>query len=114
MTDDRAWTEEELFWISGEEHYRKMLDDECIMVFPAPAGIIAGPDIALSLKNAPRWSSVEMTDKQVRRPSPDVMVLAYRAEATRQDADPYGAYCTSTYQQEADRWRLIQHQQTPA
>src|SRR5215218_1518439 len=59
MTDDRAWTEEELFWISGEEHYRKMLDDECIMVFPAPAGIIAGPDIALSLKNAPRWRLIQ-------------------------------------------------------
>jgi hypothetical protein len=113
MTDDRAWTVEELFWTGGEEHYGRMLDDECIMVFPAPAGVIAGPDIALSLKNAPRWSSVEMTDKQVRRPSPDVMVLAYRAEATRQDAHPYGAYCTSTYRRDADRRRLIQHQQTP-
>jgi hypothetical protein len=61
MTDDRAWTEDKLFRTGGEEHYRRMLDDECIMVFPAPAGIIAGPDIARSLKNAPRWAVVEMT-----------------------------------------------------
>jgi hypothetical protein len=40
-------------------------------------------------------------------------MLAYMAEATREDADPYGAYCTSTYRRESDRWRLIQHQQTP-
>jgi hypothetical protein len=89
MTDDQAWTGEELFWTGGEEHYSKMLDDECIMVFPAPAGIIAGPDIAHSLGNAPRWSAVEMTNKHVRRSSPDVLVLAYKAEATRKDADFY-------------------------
>lgn len=113
MTDEKAWTEEELFWIGGEEHYRKMLDDGCIMVFPAPAGIIAGPDIARSLKNAPRWAAVEMTNQHVRRSSPDVLVLAYKAEATREGADPYAAYCTSTYRRESDLWRLIQHQQTP-
>jgi ketosteroid isomerase-like protein len=90
MTDDRAWTEEELFWIGGEEHYRKMLDDECIMVFPGPTG-----------------------EPDVRRSSPDVLVLAYKAEATREGAGPYAAYCTSTYRRESDRWRPIQHQQTP-
>jgi hypothetical protein len=77
----------------------------------APAGIITGPDIARSLKDAPRKAAVEMTNQHVRRSSPDVLVLAHKA--TREGADPYAAYCTSTYRRESDRWRLIQHQQTP-
>jgi hypothetical protein len=113
MTDDEAWTEEQHFWTGGEEHYRKMLDDDCVMVFPGPAGIIAGKNIVGSLKNAPRWSAVKMTNKLVRRSSPDVLVLAYKAEAKREDADVYRAYCSSTYACETGRWRLIQHQQTP-
>ncbi len=113
MTDDEAWTSEQDFWTGGEEHYRKMLDANCVMVFPAPAGIIAGQDIVSSLKNAPRWSSVRMTNRQAHRSSSDVLVLAYKAEAKREDAQVYQAYCTSTYACDTGRWRLIQHQQTP-
>ena len=49
-----------------------------------------------SLKSAPRWSAIGMTNKQVCRPAPDVLVLAYKAEAKRDEADVYRAYCTST------------------
>ena len=58
MTDDWAWTEEKLFWTGGEEHYRRMLDDECIMVFPAPAGIIAARTSRAPSRMRPagRWS----------------------------------------------------------
>jgi hypothetical protein len=113
MTDDEAWASEQDFWTGSEEHYRRMLDDDCVMVFPAPAGIVAGQDIMNSLKDAPRWSSVRMTKRQARRSSSDVLVLAYQAEARREGADAYRAYCTSTYACETGRWRLIQHQQTP-
>jgi ketosteroid isomerase-like protein len=85
------------------------------MAFPAPAGIIAGPEIVRSLADAPRWASVRMTETQVARPADDLLVLAYRAEGRRDGATPYRAYCTSTYRLTDDgRWRLVQHQQTPS
>ena len=114
MTDDEACAMEQEFWTSGEEHCREAIDPACVMAFPAPAGIIAGPEIVRSLADAPRWSSVSMVETRVARPAGDLLVLAYRAEGRRERAAPYVAYCTSTYRRSGGRWRLIQHQQTPA
>lgn len=114
MTDEEAWRAEERFWTGGQDHHRDALDPECVMAFPAPAGIVAGPAIAESLAGAPRWSSVEMAERRVGRPSADLLVFAYRARGLRDgSAAPYGAYCTSTYCRNGGGWRLIQHQQTP-
>jgi hypothetical protein len=113
MTDEEAWRAEERFWTGDRDHYRDALDPECVMAFPAPAGIIRGPGIARSLAGAPRWSSVEMAERHVGRPAADLFVLAYRARGLRDGAAPYAAYCTSTHRRDGDRWRLVQHQQTP-
>jgi hypothetical protein len=113
MTDDEAWRAEERFWTGGTEHHREALDPECVMAFPFPAGIIAGAGIAESLAGAPRWSSVEMAERRVSRSAADLLVLAYKARGVRDGAAPYEAYCTSTYRRDGDRWRLVQHQQTP-
>ena len=114
MTDEEAWAMERAFWTGGAERYREAIDPACVMAFPAPAGIIAGPEIVRSLADAPRWSSVSMVETRVARPADDLLVLAYRAEGRRERAAPYVAYCTSTYRRSGGRWRLIQHQQTPA
>lgn len=56
-----------------------------------------------------------MSEAHVARPADDLLVLAYKAEGKRDGAAPYNAYCTSTYRRADDgRWRLVQHQQTPA
>lgn len=114
MTDDEAWRAEERFWTGGEDHYREALDPACVMAFPPPAGIIAGPFIAQSLAGAPRWASVEIAERQVARPAADLLVLAYKARGVREGEAPHVAYCTSTYRRDSERWRLVQHQQTPA
>ena len=115
MGDDEAWCMERAFWTGGAEHYRDALDPACVMAFPAPAGIIAGPGIAESLAGAPRWSSVGMSEAHVARPADGLLVLAYKAKGERDGAAPYTAHCTSTYRRADDgRWRLVQHQQTPA
>ena len=49
MADEEAWRAEERFWTGGEDHYRGALDPECVMAFPAPAGIMHGAGIAQSL-----------------------------------------------------------------
>ena len=113
MTDEEAWRVEERFWTGGEEHYREALDPACVMAFPAPAGIMHGAGIARSLAGAPRWASVEMAGRHAARPAADLLVLAYKARGTRDGAPPYEAYCTSTHRRDGDRWRLVQHQQTP-
>ena len=112
--DQDLWSLEEQFWTSGTEHYDRVLDPECVMAFPAPAGILAGHRwIVESLKDAPRWSSVAMSERHVTRFGADLTVLAYRARGVRDDTSPYQAYCTSTYRRAPDGWRLVQHQQTP-
>lgn len=113
MTDDEVWHLEERFWTSGAGHYREALDPECVMAFPAPAGIIQGPGIARSLAGASRWSSIGMAERHVGRPAEGLLVLAYKAEGRRGCAAHYRAYCTSTYRKDGDHWRLFQHQQTP-
>lgn len=54
-----------------------------------------------------------MTERCFAQPSDDVMVLAYRALALRQETDAYNTYCTSTYRACDNDWKLVQHQQTP-
>lgn len=112
LIGDALWLIEERFWTAADAP-RDTLDPGCIMAFPAPTGLLAGPGIADSLSGAPRWTRVEMTERRLAQPAPDVAVLAYRARGVREGAAPYEAFCTSTYRVSAGAWRLIQHQQTP-
>jgi hypothetical protein len=40
------------------------------------------------------------------------MVLGYGADGRRDGAEPYLAFCASTYRRDLETWKLIQHQQT--
>jgi hypothetical protein len=113
MNDDELWSVEEKLWTNGADQYERTLDAQCVMAFPAPAGIMLGRKIVESLEGAPRWTSVTMGERHLVRPMPDVTILAYRARGTRDGAPAYEAYCTSTYRRASDGWRLVQHQQTP-
>lgn len=109
MTDDDLWALERGFWLGGPEAYGDALHPACLMAFPDPAGLMAGPAIVESLKHGPRWTDVAMDDRRLARPSADVAVLAYTATGRREGAEPYQAYCMSTYV----AGRLVQHQHTP-
>ena len=74
MDDAAAWTLERRFWLEGSSVYDTLLDPECLMAFPG-MGVMRAADILDSLKEAPRWSSVEMTGRTVGRPSDAVLVL---------------------------------------
>ncbi|WEX86311.1 hypothetical protein PZN02_002585 [Sinorhizobium garamanticum] len=111
MDDAHAWETEQRLWLEGPDTYRKLLDKQCIMAFPAPVGLMQGPSIIDSLEGAPRWDRVVMTDRTIGRPAHGCLVLAYRAEGHRADRKPYAAYCTSTYCDTGVGWKLVQHQQ---
>jgi hypothetical protein len=113
MDDDAIWRLEERFWTGGAEHYAAALHPGCVMAFPAPVGILSGPSIGASLAGAPRWASVEMSERAVTRAGTAAVALGYRALGRREGAEPYDAFCTSTYAATAEGWKLIQHQQTP-
>jgi len=81
--------------------------------FQRPVGIMKGNAILQSLAQAPRWSSVEISERHVVRPTSDLIALGYRARGNRTGAEPYEALCTSSYRATAGGWKLFQHHQTP-
>jgi hypothetical protein len=81
------------------------------MAFPG-MGVMRAADVLDSLKDEPRWASVHMTDRAVGRPGDSVVVLGYKAEGRRDGAEPYLAFCTSTYRSDEGIWKLVQHHQT--
>ena len=111
MNDEQAWALEERFWLEGSSVYDGLLDPACLMAFPG-MGVMRAADILDSLKNAPRWASVDMTNRTVSRAGTAVIVLGYSAEGRREGAEPYRAFCTSTYWSDGGTWKLVQHQQT--
>jgi len=113
MTEDDIWGLEERFWLDGLSFYESHLDPECLMAFPG-MGVMGAGEILKSLRDAPRWASVDMADRAVGRPVDTLMVVGYRATGYREGASPYQVFCTSTYRSDGVDWKLVQHQQTPS
>ena len=113
MEDARVWEFEESLWTADAQHYRESIDDECLMVLPAPPFVYTGEQAIQAVTDTPRWEQVELSDKQVSRPQEGLIVVAYHAKASR-GGEAYDAHCTSTYRRLShDEWRVVQHQQTP-
>ena len=114
MDDERVWSFEESLWTGDAEHYRAAIDDECLMVLPASPFVMSGKQAIEAVARTPRWSKVELSDRQVARPQEGLIVVAYNARAERLGAGAYEAHCTSTYRRLGhEAWRVVQHQQTP-
>jgi hypothetical protein len=113
MDDDRVWSFEKSLWTGGADHYRELVDDECLMVLPQPPFVLSGAQAIEAVASTPRWSDVELSKGQIARPQEGLIVIAYHARASRDD-ETYEAHCTSTYRRlEHEVWRVVQHQQTP-
>lgn len=114
MDDDRIWDFEASLWTGGADHYRELIDEECVMVLPEPPFVFAGRQAIEAVAHTPRWSNVEFSEHRVMRPQEGLIAIAYKASATREGADGYVAYCTTTIRRlEHEVWRVVQHQQTP-
>lgn len=113
MNEQAIWALEKRFWLEGASVYDDLLDPACLMAFPG-MGVMRAADILDSLKQAPRWTSVDMTDCSLGKAGHSVIVLGYTARGQREGAEPYRCFCTSTYRADGERWKLMQHQQTLA
>ena len=106
----RGW--EALSGPDGAEFYDDLMADDCLMVFPGlvldKAGAIA------AIRDAPPWSSFELSDLRLVAVSDGAALVAYRAVAQRAGREPYEALMTTVYARREDRWRLVLHQQTPS
>ena len=114
MDDSRVWAFEESLWTGDAEHYHELVDDECVMVLPQPPFVFTGEHAIKAVADTPRWSKVMLSDKQIMRPEQGLIVIAYKAAASREGSADYTAFCTTTMRRLAhDVWRVVQHQQTP-
>jgi len=109
---DPIWTTERRLWLEGADAYADLMAPRCIMAFAA-MGVLEDAAIVESLRGAPRWAAINMTQQVMAEPAEDVIILAYTAQARRDGAEPYSALCTSTYLRLDGQWRIAQHQQTP-
>ncbi|SFG88511.1 DUF4440 domain-containing protein [Methylobacterium gossipiicola] len=113
MDDARVWNFEKSLWVGGAEHYRELVDEECLMVLPHPPFVLGGAEAIAAVANTPRWADVTISDGRIARPQEGLIVIAYGVKATR-DEETYEAHCTSTYRRLShEEWRVVQHQQTP-
>jgi hypothetical protein len=115
MDDNRIWEFEESLWTGDAEHYRALIDDECVMVLPETPFVMAGAQAIEAVADTPRWSNVAFSEQQVMRPQEGLITIAYKAEASRDGSSGYVAYCTTTMRRLShEEWRVVQHQQTLA
>ena len=113
MDDDRIWAMEENLWRGGEDVYRSLIDEECVMALPAQPHVFDRDAAIAAVTNTPRWSEVEFSEQRVQRPEEGLIVIAYKAKATR-GGEAYEAYCTTTMRRrEHEDWLVVQHSQLP-
>ena len=49
------WEIEKQLWTGPADDYDKLMAENCVMVFPLPAGILSREAIIETVKMAPRW-----------------------------------------------------------
>lgn len=113
VEDSRIWDFEQSLWTEGRENYQAKIDDEAVMVLPQPPYVYTSQAAIDAVSDTPRWNSVEFSQQQVMRPQEGLIVIAYRARASKGD-ETYEAHCTTTLRRLAhEEWTVVQHQQTP-
>lgn len=114
MEDARIWEFERELWVGDAALYEEAIDDQCLMVMPAPPFVLTGQQAIEAVKDTPRWSQVEFSEQQVARPQEGLIVVAYKVRAAKGEGGTYECHATSTYRRLGhEQWRVVQHQQTP-
>ncbi|MCZ4297989.1 nuclear transport factor 2 family protein [Henriciella marina] len=109
----QLWEVEKQLWTGPAENYDRLMAQDCVMVFPLPAGILSRDAIIETVRLAPRWDDVELDSVSETQSNDTTITLAYVGRGLK-GSDTYEAYCSSTYILVDGDWRIVQHQQTPA
>jgi hypothetical protein len=120
MTDDSLQDDlfaiEQGFWLGDQAFFRDHVDDRCLLAFPTMPdfhGVHSREEVAATASQPNRWRDLKMSSRAMVRPSDQVAIVSYRAEATRADGQPYAALIGSAYVRRDDGWKLAFHQHSP-
>lgn len=114
MDDARIWDFEERLWLGDAETYRTLIDDECVMALPAEPYVFTAGAAIEAVASTPRWAAVQFSERKVQRPEEGLIVIAYQANASRDD-ETYRAFCTTTIRRRGhEDWLVVQHSQLPS
>lgn len=114
--EDELFDIEQGFWLSGEEHFLKHLDSECLLAFPQMGemhGVFSRERVAATATTSNRWRDLRLADRHLLQLDQGVAIISYRADVTRADSRPYSALVSSGYVQRDDGWKLAFHQHSP-
>lgn len=98
---------------SGDAFYGRTMTPDGVMVL-ADGSVLDRDGVVASLRDAPTWSSYEISDERVVPSGTDAAALVYTGRAFRAAGGPaFVAIMTSVYVRDGGDWRLALYQQTP-
>lgn len=114
VDDERIWAFEESLWLGDADHYRALIDTQCVMVLPSEPHVLTAEAAIAAVAATPRWSAVRFSEQTVQRPEEGLIVIAYRAEVSREGTAGYSAWSTTTMRRRGhEDWVVVQHSQLP-
>ena len=116
VLQNELFATEEGFWLEGEEHFRRHVDERCLLAFPQAGemhGIHSAEQVAATATPVNRWRDLAMSDRFVLDPVDEAVIISYRADVTLADGEPYSALVSSAYARRPEGWKLAFHQHSP-
>lgn len=111
LRDDLLSIERKL-WTGSADAYREHLDERCLVAFTEMAGVSSREEVVATVDGGgPRWQEPTMEVEGLLQPTPDLALITYRAETSKQGAE-YRALVTSAYARREGGWKMCFHQQT--
>jgi hypothetical protein len=111
--DENLWALEQKFWLDGPEFHARQLTDDCVLLLPQPAGVLAKDAAVDWVRDTPRWAGVRFGGRRVLRLHERIILLAYNASAhRRKELTTYRTLASSVYVNRDGDWRMAFHQET--
>ena len=109
---------ERTLWTNNPEIYHDSLRSDALLLF-GETGVITRDTAVAAIRDENRedrrWAEVTFSDQRTLAPTSDTCILIYKATARwNYSQDPITVLCSSFYALDADVWKLVFHQQTPA
>lgn len=98
---------------SGDAFYGRLMTDDGMMLL-ADGSALNRDAVVESLRDAPAWSSYEISEERLIALGADAAALVYTGRAFRAAGGPaFVALMSSVYVRDSSGWRLALYQQTP-
>jgi hypothetical protein len=101
------------FWLGNADYYRANLDEVCVIAFQEMGGAYKKEEIAQMTPATSNWRDVQIVQKALEQPTPDVAILTYDMDGVRTTGEAYQARVSTLYVKRGDAWKMAFHQQTP-